>query len=74
MIFLLSLEKENLIMKYYQYPEENIRKVELELFNKTHTNTFGFKKDNKSFTSSQNDGFFKRWKRAIFGTIRDSLE
>ena len=59
-------------MKYYQYPEENIRKVELELFNKTHTNTFGFKKGNKSFTSSQNNGFFKQWKSKFWHNTRQS--
>ena len=47
MVLLPSLQKEKLVMKDYQYTEENIRKVELELFNKTHTTIFDFKKDEK---------------------------
>ena len=47
-IFLLpSLGKEDLVLKDYQYTPENVRKVELELFNKTQDTTFDLRKDKK---------------------------
>ena len=43
-IFVLpSLQKEDLVIKDYQYTQENIRKVELELFSKTDNTTFHLK-------------------------------
>ena len=47
-LFLLpSLGKEDLVLKDYQYTPENVRKVELELFNKTQDTTFDLRKDKK---------------------------
>ena len=43
----LSLQKENLLLRDYQYTIKNIRKVELELFNKTDTTTFDLRKRQK---------------------------
>ena len=44
-IFLLpSLQKEDLVLKDYQYTQKNIRKGKLKLFNKTHNTIFELKK------------------------------
>ena len=61
-LLLPSLQKEVLVLKDYQYTEENIRKVEFELFNTIHNNTVNLKKDKK------------RRKRTISCKIQDSSE
>ena len=68
-VLLRSLHKEDLVLKNYQYKQENIRKVELELYNKTNNNTFDSKNTKKGMLHD-----YKRRKQRISCKICDSLE
>lgn len=68
-VLLPSFYKEDLTLKEYRYTQENIRKVKLELFNKTQNTTFELKKDKKCMFHD-----YKWRKRRISSKIWDSPE